>query len=59
LKEKNLVTSEEVLTTSSTPCPLMETVVCPEKYSASDKIRYICVWVQQVGAVNKLKDLTF
>jgi len=32
LKEKNLVTSEEVLTTGSSPCPLMETDLYPGKY---------------------------
>jgi len=61
LKEKNLVTSE-VLTTGSSPCPLMETIVYPDKYSdtiTSYKTRYIRVCVQQVGAVNKLHDLTF
>jgi len=32
-KEKNLVTSEEVLTTDSSPYPLMKIVVYPDKYS--------------------------
>ena len=61
-EEKNLVASEEVLTTGSSPCPLIETVVCPDKYSDTItryKTHYVCVWVQQVGAVNKLQDLTF
>jgi len=31
-KEKKLVTSEEVLTTGSSPCPLIKTVVYPDKY---------------------------
>ena len=56
-KEKNLVASEEVLTTGSSSCPLMETVVYPDKYYdiiASYKTRYIRVRVQLVGAIKKL-----
>ena len=60
-KEKNLVTSEEVITTGSLPCPLMGTNVYPNKDSdtiTSYKTRYGCVQVRLVGAVNKLQDLT-
>jgi len=56
-KEKNFVTSEEVLTTGSSHCPLMETVVYSDKYYdtiTSYKTRYIRVRVQQGGAVNEL-----
>jgi len=56
-KEKNLVTSEEVLITGSSPCPLMQTDVYPDKDSdttTSYKTRYIRVQVWLVGAVNKL-----
>ena len=61
LKEKNFITSEEVLTTGSSPCPLMKTVVYPDKCSdtiTSKKTSHIRVRVQQVGAINNLQDLT-
>jgi len=36
-KEKDLVTSEDVLTTTSSPFPLMKTVAYPDKYSDTIK----------------------